>query len=108
MTTDSFPLKGRTWPWSKGARAQNVGRRENLVDLEGAVQSTLAPVQPQSGFRENLRENLALAARGRAVGLAVDAERGVRKSLILGIIAGLLAVAIAALVVSSRYRAAEE
>ncbi len=106
MTTDSFSMRGRAWQWLRGPRSTGpAGRREGMGDLEGAVQSTLAPVRPQSGFRENLRENLALAARGRATGLAVDAEPDVRQSLYLGITAGLLAVAIAALVVFSRYRA---
>lgn len=113
MTTASSSLAARAqsrWAAIRREAAQRLrGRgplpREEWIDLEGAVQGTLQPVQPQSGFRENLRENLALAARGRSTGLAVAPPTEVRQSLYLGITAGLLAVAIAALLVFSRYRA---
>jgi hypothetical protein len=77
---------------------------EELVPMEGAVQDAFSPISPPDGFRENLRENLLLAAQQRSSGLAIEYPTPFREGIILGISAGILAALVAALVLVLRSR----
>ncbi|HUV94775.1 MAG TPA: hypothetical protein VMX14_08115 [Anaerolineae bacterium] len=72
--------------------------------LESAMRIALCPVVPSSSFREALRRNLSFAVQGRMLGLSVEYAKPFRQGIILGVSAGLLAAAIAALVVVFRWR----
>ena len=86
-----------------GPRANGL---ESLGKLEGAVQVALPPVRPPARFRESLRENLALAARRKMSGLAIEYPRPFRDGMVLGISVGLVAATVAALVLFLRARLA--
>ena len=79
---------------------------EGFEPLEGAVQGALPPVEPSNGFREGLRDNLAIAARRRISGLVVEYPSPFRQIIILGISAGLVAATIATLLLVRRTRPA--
>ena len=77
---------------------------QSLHPLESAMRIALRPVVPSSSFREALRRNLSFATQGRMLGLSVEHPRPFRQGIILGVSAGLLAAAIATLVVVFRWR----
>ena len=82
-------------------------RHQNTFNqLEGAVQEALSPVRPPANFRQGLRENLALAAKGKMSGLAIEYPKPFREGIILGISAGFLAAIITTLVIILRSRLA--
>ncbi|MFH1086559.1 MAG: hypothetical protein V1772_12465 [Chloroflexota bacterium] len=74
-------------------------RPEEFEGLEDAMLGTMSPVAPSSGFRSRLRDNLALAARQRSVGLAVEYPAPVRQGIILGLSAGVAAAMVALLLI---------
>ena len=79
---------------------------EGIQPLEGAVQNALPPVEPSTGFRQALRDNLAIAAQRKMSGLVVEYPSPLRQVVILGISAGIVAATIATLVLVRRARPA--
>jgi hypothetical protein len=71
---------------------------EELDQLESAMGGAMHQVRPSTDFRSHLRDNLALAARQRVSGLAIEYPPPVRQGIILGLSAGLLAATVTALV----------
>jgi len=85
--------------------AEPLSRNSESPDpLESAMRIALRPVVPSSSFREALRRNLSFATQGRILGLSVENPKPFRQGIILGVSAGLLAAAIATLVVVFRWR----
>ena len=85
--------------------AEPLSRNSQPPDpLESAMRIALRPVVPSSSFREALRRNLSFATQGRILGLSVENPKPFRQGIILGVSAGLLAAAIATLVVVFRWR----
>ena len=72
--------------------------------LASAARAALRPVVPSSGFREALRSNLSFAVRQKMVGLSVECPKPFRQRIILGLSAGLLAAAMATLLLVLRSR----
>lgn len=75
--------------------------------FESAVQGVLRPVEPSARFRESLRGNLALAVQHKAAGLVIEYPKPFREGIILGVSTGLLAAAIAAILLFFRLRPCE-
>ena len=77
--------------------------------LERQVQVALTPVSAPTGFRRSLADDLALAAQGKRVGVAVEYPRRLRERVILGVSAGLVAATLGAisLVLYTHLRGAE-
>jgi hypothetical protein len=75
--------------------------------FESAVRGVLRPVEPSASFRESLRGNLALAVQRKAAGLVIEYPKPFREGVILGVSTGLLAAAIAAVVLFFRLRLCE-
>ena len=68
------------------------------------MQGALRPVEPSASFREGLRGNLALAAQHKMAGLVVEYPKPFREGIVLGLSTGLLAAAIAVIVLLFRSR----
>jgi hypothetical protein len=75
-----------------------------LDDIEGAVRGALTPVKPPPGFRDNLHNNLQLAAKGRISGLALEHPKPYREGILIGLSAGLLAILTAIITIILRVR----
>ena len=63
----------------------------NLEEFEIALQRTLRPVNPTADFRDGLRNNLAVAARKRYVGLEIEAQQSYSQGLLVGATLGIAA-----------------
>ena len=72
--------------------------------LESAARAALRPVMPSRDFREALRSNLSFAAQGKMTGLSIECPKPLRRVVILGVSAGLLAATITTLVLVLRSR----
>jgi hypothetical protein len=91
--------------WERAIR--RLHRPPNVPQgFEGAVQGALRPVEPSPTFREGLRGNLSLAAQHKVSGLVVEYPKPFREGIILGLFTGLLAAAVAALLLVIRSRPA--
>jgi hypothetical protein len=62
---------------------------QELEHVEDAMLEALPPIAPRDDFRNQLRDNLALAARQRVANLAIEYPSPVRQGILLGLSAGL-------------------
>jgi len=76
-----------------------------LDPLEDAMGSALPHIHPTDTFRQALAENLSLVAHGQKAGLEIERPRHLREGIILGVSAGLIAAAIAGLILLLHSRA---
>ncbi|HUT19421.1 MAG TPA: hypothetical protein VM366_09680 [Anaerolineae bacterium] len=74
--------------------------------LEGAVEKALRPVAPSTDFRQQLRQNLSVAA-ARQGGVTVEDARPYRQALLLSVSAAVLAAGIATVVALTHSRWAQ-
>ncbi len=72
--------------------------------LESAMERTFRPVGPSESFRANLRDNLQVAIQHRADGMVVEYPYILRYRVVLGVSAGVVAAALATLVLMFRPR----
>ncbi|MHB1355591.1 MAG: hypothetical protein ACYCZF_06410 [Anaerolineae bacterium] len=95
MTSASEEIKPRQHPWRyvvDHLQARRAGDSEaDLDEFEIALQRTLRPVNPTVDFRDGLRNNLAVAAKRRYVGLEIEARQSYGQGLLVGAILGIAA-----------------
>ncbi len=72
--------------------------------VESAVERTFRPVEPSESFRASLRDNLQVAMQHQADGMVVEYPYVLRYRVVLGVSAGIVATAVAALVLIFRPR----
>lgn len=73
--------------------------------VELAMERTFRPVEPSATFRASLRDNLQIAVQHQADGMVVEYPYVIRYRVVLGVSAGVVAAAVAALVLIFRPRA---
>ena len=104
MMRDARSALGALWQWI-GHQWENVwlflealGLEEPadpaIDPLEGAMQSALQPVSPSDVFRQQLGENLSLAAQYREEGLSIEESGRARQAILLSASAAVLALSI--------------
>ena len=76
----------------------------DIRSLESAMEHTFRPVGPSESFRANLRDNLQVAIQHRADGMVVEYPYILRYRVVLGVSAGVVAAALATLVLMFRPR----
>jgi len=72
--------------------------------LESVIEHTFTPVEPSESFRANLRDNLQIAIQHQADGVVVEYPNVLHYRAVLGVSAGILAAAVATLVLIFRPR----
>jgi len=78
-------------------------QRATVEPLELAFEDAFRPVSPSEGFREQLRDNLTLAARHRQQGPIVESRRPYREALLLAVSTTVVAATVAAAFALTRW-----
>jgi hypothetical protein len=73
-------------------QAKRIGEPDtDLEEFEIALQRSMRTVDPPVNFRDGLRNNLAVAAKRRYVGLEVEARQSYSQGLLVGASMGIIA-----------------
>jgi len=95
MTSASEEVKPRQHSWQhvvEQLQARRAGESNaDLEEFEIALQRTMRPVNPPVDFRDGLRNNLAVAAKRRYVGLEIEASQSYSQGLLVGTTLGISA-----------------
>jgi hypothetical protein len=72
--------------------------------VESTMEREFRPVEPSANFRASLRDNLQIAVQHQADGMVIEYPYVLRYRVVLGVSAGVVAAAVAALVLIFRPR----
>jgi hypothetical protein len=101
MTSGIEEIKPPQRSWQQVVEQLQAGRAKEsnaeLDEFEVALQRTMRPVHAPVEFREGLRNNLAVAAQRRFVGLEVEAKQSYSQGLLMGATMGLSAAVVGAI-----------
>jgi hypothetical protein len=84
------------------AQARRPEQDASIEPFEGKVQSALHPVEPPTGFRETLRENLRVAERQRQTGMRVEYPKPIRELVLLTLSLGVVVATITTVLLRRR------